>query len=168
MTDQIDPHEKAALTIKIGENVAEIDLILPLARQMHKESIFSDLPFDDDQYKRICMFIKDRPSHHGAVYVEMENEPIAFAYYNLRPFMGSRKTMVTYMHTIYIRTDLRSTPLGGYIWERIMLTARAWSVPRQSRGVFFSVMSGIAIEETDAVLRTSGATHLGGNYFLRI
>ncbi|MFK7877560.1 MAG: hypothetical protein AB8B71_17585 [Paracoccaceae bacterium] len=160
--------DTANLKIRIGENVAEIDKILPLAKQMHKESIFSDFPFDEDQYRRICMFIKDRPSHHGALYVEMENEPVAFAYYNLRPFMGSRKTMVTYMHTAYIRSDLRSTTLGGYIWERIMLTARGWSVPRQSRGIVFNVISGIAIEETDVVLRTSGATHLGGNYFLRI
>lgn len=167
MNSAVDDVDKNSIAIKIGENIAEIDLILPLVRQMHKESIFSDLPFDEDQYRRICMFLKDRPTHHGGLYVEMKGEPIAFAYYNLRPFMGSRKTMVTYMHTVYIRSDLRSTPLGGYIWERIMLATRTWSVPRQSRGVFFSVLSGIAIEQTDAVLRGAGATHLGGNYFLR-
>jgi len=135
---------------------------------MHKESIFSDFEFDEEQYRRICMFMETRPSHHGGLYVEMEGEPIAFAYYNLRPFMGSRKTMVTYMHTVYIRSDLRSTPLGGYIWERIMLATRLWSVPRQSRGIYFSVISGVAIEETDVVLRTSGAPPLGGNYFVRV
>lgn len=165
---KVDQEIKSTLKIRIGENIAEIDLILPLARQMHKESIFSDFPFDEDQYRRICMFLKDRPRHHGGLYVEMKGEPVAFAYYNLRPFMGSRKIMVTYMHTIYIRSDLRATPLGGYIWERIMLASRSWSVPRQSRGIFFSVISAIAIEETDVVLRTAGATHLGGNYFLRI
>lgn len=163
-----DPSKRRDLTIRIGENIAEIDLILPLVRQMHKESLFSDIPFDDAQYRRICMFIKDRPSHHGGMFVEHKSEPVAFAYYNLRPFMGSRNAWVTYMHTIYIRSDLRSTPLGGYIWERIVLTAQGWSVPRQSRGIFFSVISAIAMEETDVVLRSSGATYLGGNYFLRI
>lgn len=162
------PDDSKDVTIRIGENVSDIDLILPLVQQMHKESIFSDFPFDEEQYRRICLFMRDRPSHHGGLYVEHEAEPVAFAYYNLRPFMGSRKTFVTYMHTVYIRADLRSTPLGGYIWQRIMLTARGWSVPRQSRGVFFSVISGIAKEETDVVLRAGGATHLGGNYFMRL
>lgn len=168
MTGKADHDSVSNLRIKIGENIADIDLILPLVQQMHKESFFSDFPFDEAQYRRICMFMRDRPSHHGGLYVELEGEPIAFAYFNLRPFMGSRKSMVTYMHTVYIRSDLRATPLGGYIWERIMLTVRGWSVPRASRGIHFSVMSAIAIEETDVLLRTSGAMHLGGNYFLRI
>lgn len=168
MTLASDQDNRQEIKLKIGENVSDIDMILPLARQMHKESLFSDFPFDEDQYRRICMFLKDRPNRHGGLYVEFEDEPVAFAYFNLRPFMGSRETWVTYMHTVYIRSDLRSTPLGGYIWERIMLTAKGWSIPRRSRGIFFGVISAIAIEETDVVLRTAGATHLGGNYFLRI
>lgn len=163
-----DAGERQEIVVRIGQNVSEIDLILPLVRQMHKESIFSDFPFDEKQYRRICMFLKDRPSHHGGLYIEFEEEPVGFAYFNLRPFMGSRESWVTYMHTLYIRSDLRSTPLGGYMWERILLTAKGWSVPRQSRGIFFSVISAIAVEETDLVLRSAGSTPLGGNYFLRI
>jgi hypothetical protein len=168
VTDQAEPDARRQITLSIAENVAEIDLVLPLVRQMHKESIFSDLPFDEEQYRRICMFIGEKPSHHGGMFIQHEGEPVAFAYYNLRPFMGSRKTWVTYMHTLYIRSDLRSTALGGYMWERIVTTAKGWSIPRQSRGIFFSVISAIAVEETDLVMRGTGATHLGGNYFLRL
>lgn len=168
MSRPIAPGETTNITLNIGENIADINLVLPLVRQMHKESIFSDLPFDEAQYRRICMFLNDKPSHHGGLFVEHLDEPVAFAYYNLRPFMGSRQVWMTYMHTLYIRSDLRSTPLGGYIWERMVNAAKGWSVPRQSRGIFFSVISGIAIEETDLVMRGTGATHVGGNYFLRL
>jgi len=168
VTIETEFDEQSAIKIRIGENVADIDMILPLAQQMHKESIFSDFEFDEDQYRRICMFIDEKPSHHGGLFVEMAGEPVAFAYYNLRPFMGSRKTLVTYMHSVYIRSDIRTTPLGGFIWERINTTVRAWSMPRQSRGILFSVISGVAVDETDVVLRTAGSTHLGGNYFQRI
>jgi len=168
LEDETPSDELRQITLKIGENVSDIDLILPLARQMHKESLFSDFEFDEEQYRRICLFIDERPSQHGGLFIEFEGEPVAFAYYNLRPFMGSRKTFVTYMHTLYIRADLRATPLGGFMWERINATVKGWSIPRRSRGIMFSVISGIALEETDIVLRTAGATHLGGNYMLRI
>ena len=72
------------------------------------------------------------------------------------------------MHTIYLRGDIRSTPLGGYIWERIIMAVRGWSAPRSSKGLMFNVVSGIAIEESDTVLRANGGTFLGGNYFIRI
>jgi GNAT superfamily N-acetyltransferase len=160
--------EWAKIKVRIGQEVADIPHVLPLVRQMHKESLFSDFPFDMPQFERICSFIRDDPANNGALYIEYDGTPVAFAYYMYRPFMGSRESWVTVMHTLYIRPDIRSTPLGATIWERIILTVRAWSAPRSSRGLMFNVTSGIAIEETDTILRTAGATPLGGNYLLRI
>ncbi len=165
---KISESEARKLQILFGKDVAELDKLLPLARQMHKESIFSDMPFDLPQLEKVVNDLKDETGYHGAVYVEYEGEPVAFAYFNFCPMMGSRKTWITVMHTIYIRSDIRSTPIGGYIWDRIMMAVRAWSAPRGSKGLMFNVVSGIAIEETDMVLRTGGATHLGGNYFMRL
>lgn len=155
------------VTIKIGRDVAEVPLVLPLVQQMHRESLFSDLPFDRAQFDKIIGFIRDNPGFNGALYAEYEGEPVAFAYYVFRPFMGSRKSWVTVMHTVYLRADIRATPLGGYIWNRILMAVRGWSTPRGARGIMFNVTSGIAMEETDTVLRAGGATHLGGNYFMR-
>lgn len=160
--------ERSKIVFLIGDEVADVPYVLPLVQQMHKESLFSDLPFDQQQYENICKVIKNNPAHHSALYVEYDEEPVAFAYYNFRPFMGSQQSWVTYMHTLYLRSDIRSTPVGGFIWERIVMSVRAWSAPRSSRGIIFNVMSGIAIEESDAVLRANGSTHLGGNYFMRI
>ncbi|MFN3524617.1 MAG: hypothetical protein ACK4YU_00895 [Paracoccus sp. (in: a-proteobacteria)] len=165
---KIPESEIRKLDIKFGKDVAELEKLLPLARQVHKESIFSDMPFDQPQLEKVVNDLKDESGYHSAVYVEYEGEPVAFAYFNFRPMMGSRKTWITVMHTIYIRSDIRSTDLGGYIWDRIMMAVRGWSAPRGSKGVMFSVMSGIAMEETDLVLRANGATHLGGNYFMRL
>ncbi|MFV0292188.1 MAG: hypothetical protein ACK5II_02800 [Paracoccus sp. (in: a-proteobacteria)] len=164
---ELSESEARKLTIKFGKDTADLDKILPLARQMHKESIFSDVPFDQPQIETLVNNLKDETGYHGAVYVEYDNEPVAFAYFNFSPLMGSQKTWITVMHTMYIRSDIRSTNLGGYIWHRIMLAVRSWSAPRGSKGVMFNVISGISIEETDLVLRGNGATYLGGNYFLR-
>ena len=168
MRHDISQDDLSKLTISIGSDAADVPRVLPLVRQMHKESIFSDMPFDAEQYEKICSFIIDIPSRHGGVFVEYENEPVAFAYFVHRPFMGSRMNYITYMHTIYLRGDIRSTPLGGYIWERIIMAVRGWSAPRSSKGLMFNVVSGIAIEESDTVLRANGGTFLGGNYFIRI
>lgn len=164
----LSPEERQKVKIVIGEEASQLPKILPLVRQMHRESMFADFPFDEPQFEKIAAFIKDEPGFHGGLYAEHEGTPAAFAYYLFRPFLGSRKNWVTVMHTLYIRSDLRSTPVGGYIWSRIMLAVRGWSTPRGSKGVLFNVMSGIAVEETNTVLRASDATYLGGNYLLRI
>lgn len=164
----LSAEERQKIKIVVGEDAGQLPKILPLVRQMHQESIFADFPFDEPQFEKIAAFIKDEPGYHGGLYAEYEGTPAAFAYYLFRPFLGSRKNWVTIMHTLYIRNDLRSTPIGGYIWSRIVLAVRGWSTPRGSKGVLFNVMSGIAVEETDLVLRASDATHLGGNYLLRI
>ncbi|SIS70303.1 hypothetical protein [Phaeovulum vinaykumarii] len=163
MESSLPEEERRKVVIHIGQEVADIPQVLPLVQQMHKESLFSDLPFDQPQFERICGFIRDNPGFNGGLYAEYDGAPVAFAYYVFRPFMGSRKSWVTVMHTLYLRADVRATPLGGYIWQRILMAVRAWSAPRGSRGIMFNVTSGIAIEETDTVLRTGGATHLGGN-----
>ena len=168
MGSSLSDAERSKVRIVLGEDVADVPHVLPLVHQMHRESLFSDLPFDQDQFDKIIGFIRDKPGFNGALYVEYDDQPVAFAYYLFRPFMGSRKSWMTVMHTVYIRADIRSTPVGGYIWDRILMAVKAWSVPRGSRGIMFSVTSGIAIDETDTVLRAGGATHLGGNYILRI
>lgn len=168
MTDLLPEEERRKVTILLGADAADSSKVLPLVRQMHRESLFSDLPFDPELYERICVNIRDDSGYHGAIYFEYEGDPIAFAYFQFRPFMGSRKTWITIMHTMYLRADIRSTPLGGYVWQRIVLAVRAWSTPRGSRGLMFNVLSGVAVPDTDTLLRASGASHLGGNYFLRI
>lgn len=168
MKEGISEDLASKVHIVIGKDFADVPHILPLVQQMHRESLFSDLPFDAAQFDQIIGFIRDNPGFHGALYVEFDGEPVAFAYYVFRPFMGSRKSWMTVMHTVYLRADIRSTRIGGYIWDRILMAVRAWSAPRGSRGIMFNVISGIAVEETDAVLRAGGATHLGGNYFVRI
>lgn len=168
MDSSLSEEERGKVRIVLGQDVADVPHILPLVRQMHKESLFSDLPFDQPQFDQIIGFIRDNPGYNGALYVEYDGEPVAFAYYVFRPFMGSRKSWITVMHTLYLRADIRSTALGGYIWQRIMMAVRGWSAPRGSKGIMFNVTSGIAVEETDTVLRSGGATYLGGNYFMRI
>lgn len=160
--------EMKRVQMKFGKDAAELDKIRPLIAQMHKESLFSDLPFDEEPLQRIIGFLEDKPERHGSVYAEVDGEPAAFCYFVLRPFLGSSNSIMTSVHTVYLRSDIRSTPIGGYIWHRIMLTIRAWSAPRQSRGVMINGMTGVAIQETDTFVRAHGATPLGGNYFIRI
>ncbi|MFV0409239.1 MAG: hypothetical protein ACK5LJ_05950 [Paracoccus sp. (in: a-proteobacteria)] len=165
---ELPESEIRKLDITFGKDTADLDKVLPLAKQMHRESIFSDVPFDQPYIEQMVENLKDETGFHSAVYVEYEGEPVAFAYFNFSPMMGSKKTWITIMHTMYIRSDIRSTDLGGYIWHRIMMAVRGWSTPRGSKGVMFNVISGISIEETDLVLRGNGATYLGGNYFMRL
>lgn len=164
----IPEFEIRKLDIRFGEDTADLQKVLPLARQMHKESIFSDLPFDQPYIERMVDKLKNDTGFHGAVYIEYDAEPVAFAYFNFSPMLGSRKTWITVIYTMYIRSDVRSTDLGGYLWHRIMLAIRGWSTPRGSKGVMFNVISGISLEETDLLMRGNGATYLGGNYFMRL
>ncbi len=164
----LPPSVLKKIDIQFGKDVADLEKILPLARQLHKESIFSDMPFDQRQLEKVVNDLKDETGYHGAVYVEYEGEAVAFAYFYFAPMLSSKKTWVTVMHTVYIRSDIRSTEIGSYVWQRIMLAVRGWSAPRGSKGIMFNVVSGVAIQETDLVLRTNGATHLGGNYFMRL
>lgn len=166
--DNLPPDEIEKVTIRFGSDMGESSLILPLVKQAHKESFFSNYPFDETQYQNMCSLVLNKPGYYGGLYVEYDGEPIAFAFFLFRPGLGSRKTWVTMMHSIYIRADFRATPLGGYIWKKILVAVQAWSTPRGSKGMVFNVSSGIAIQETDLVLRASGAAFLGGNYFLRI
>lgn len=154
--------------IAIGKDVSLIPLVLPLVKQAHKESYFADMPFDQEQYESMAQRAIDNPGYYGGLYVKYDEAPIAFAYYMLRPLLGSNATWITIMHSIYIRSDVRSTPLGGFVWNRIIGTVRAWSVPRGAKGMMFNAISGVAVEESDAVIRSAGATYLGGNYFMRI
>ena len=156
------------ISVQFGKDAIDLDRILPLARQLHKESMFSDMPFDQPQLEKVISDLKDETGFHGSVYIEFEGEPVAFAYFYFSPLLGSRQTWVTIMHTVYVRSDIRSTEIGSYVWQRIMLAVRGGSAPRGSKGIMFNVVSGIAMEETDLVLRSNGATHLGGNYFMRL
>lgn len=156
------------LNILIGSDITQADLVLPLARQAHKESYFADVPFEAEVYESMVRRALENPGYYGCLYADYDGDPVGFALYMLRPLMGSKKTWITAMHSLYIRSDLRSTPLGAYVWNRIMATVRAWSVPRGAKGMTFNVVSGIAIEESDTVIKSYGGTHLGGNYFIRI
>lgn len=161
--------EEEALKVKIivGSEIDEASKLMPLVKLAHKESYFSDLPFEEDTYLRICQFAKDKPAYYGALYVEYDGEPAGFAFYMYRPMSESKHQWMTIMHGIYVRNDLRATDVGGYIWNRMLTAVRVWGAPRSSRGIMFNVTSGFAMAETDAILRANGATYLGGNYFLR-
>lgn len=154
--------------MRLGHEEATGALILPLVRQAHKESYFADRPFDREAYERIASNVLKDPGFNGGLHVEYDGEPVAFAYYMLRPLLGSKTTWVTVMHSVYIRSDIRSTALGGYIWNRIITMARTWSAPRGSKGMIFNVISGVAVQESDILIRAAGGTYLGGNYFVRV
>ncbi|WP_313348887.1 hypothetical protein [Paracoccus sp. (in: a-proteobacteria)] len=163
--------EKAKLDkvkIQSGKELSDVSLILPLVRQAHRESYFSDLPFDQEVYERMAHRVKENEGYYGGLYALYEDVPAGFAYFMLRPMLGSTKTWITIMHSIYVRSDLRSTPVGAYIWERMMSVVRVWSMPRSSKGIMFNATVGIAVEESDAAIRAYGGTYLGGNYFMRI
>lgn len=165
---RIDSDEINKITVRVGKEVSEIGLILPLVRQAHRESYFADMPFDQEVYERMAQRVTDNEGYYGGIYVLYEDVPAGFAYFMLRPMVGSKKTWITLMHSIYVRGDLRSTPIGSYVWERMLSAVRIWSMPRGSKGLMFNAVAGIAIEEADAAIRAYGGTYLGGNYFMRI
>ena len=166
-TDKQTDDQQGSVEMFLPTTLEEAHRLLPLARLGHKESYFAELPFDEATFIKICTFVKEKPSEYGAVYADYKGEPAAFALYLLRPFFNSPRLRVTLMHGIYVRSDLRGTPAGGYMWNRMIQIARAWGIPRSSYGIMFNVTTGIAMEASDSLLRANGCTYLGGNYFLR-
>ncbi|MFU8863240.1 MAG: hypothetical protein ACNA7O_04940 [Rhodobacterales bacterium] len=157
----------SVLTMHLGTDITESPYILPLVRQLHRESYFRDVPFRHESYDDICRNLVENKGRFGAIYIEIDQEPGAFAYFFVQNYMGSG-LRVTTIHTFYIRADLRGTATGAAVWDRLKTGIRAWSLPRESSAMMFHVQSGIDVDAIDTFLRMQGATHLGGNYIMRI
>ena len=155
------------LNVRVGSDFGEIPYLLPLVRQLHRESHFKDVPFRYESYEEMCKNVIEKPGTFGGFYIEADGEPAAFAYFFAQRYMGS-ELRVTTIHTFYIRPDLRGTPTGAAVWDRLKTVIRLWSVPRECTSMMFHVQSGVDVEAIDTFMRMQGATHLGGNYIMRI
>ena len=155
------------LTLRVGSDFGEIPYILPLVRQLHRESHFKEIPFRYESYENMCRNVIEEPGKFGGFYVEADGEPAGFVYLFAQKYMGSDLQVAT-IHTFYIRPDLRGTPTGAAVWDRLKTAIRLWCIPRQCTSMMFHVQSGVDLDAIDAFMRMQGATHLGGNYIMRI
>ncbi|WP_405401313.1 hypothetical protein [Paracoccus sp. Ld10] len=153
--------------VTVGRDAARPDLIVPLARQMHRESLFADLPFDQPQIERMLGLVHDDSGYHGAVVVACEAEPVAFALFEFEPMRTHSASWITVIHTAHIRSDIRETAMATAIWHRVILAVRGWSAPRGVRGIQIALGLGVAVPRMDALLTADGATPLGGAFFSR-
>lgn len=154
--------------VTVGRHAARPYLIVPLARQMHRESLFADLPFDQPQVERMLAQVHDDSGYHGAVVVSCEAEPVAFALFAFEPMRTHSASWITVIHTAHLRSDIRDTAIGTAVWQRVMLAVRGWSAPRGVRGIQVALTLGVAVPRMDALLAADGATPLGGAFLSRL
>ncbi len=154
------------LKFRVAKSQADVDLVLPLARELHEDSRFAEIPFSQDKCQRGLMRAIKAPASHGLLMAVKAQEPVGFLYCTAGEFMAGTGSLIVTVHTFCVSRRWRGTAPGGRAALGLLNGAVRWAKARQAREIMIHVTSGIDIRRTDRFLCRAGFVTIGANYAL--
>lgn len=141
----------------------DIGTRIALARRIHGESGFADLPFDAEIVRKSIERGLAEPKRHCLLQAEFGGETVGMLYGVANRHYYSAAIGATIM-SYYVVPERRGTTAA----IKLLHGFRRWARQRGAVRLYVGVTSGMAIERTDRLLRRLGFQVMGGNYMLKM
>lgn len=134
----------------------DVDALLELGRQMHAESWYAYLPFDDDKVRNaLCTAIT-----RGFLAVhEVDGRVLGAMAGVITEFWFCHSRIATDLG-LFVRSDKR----GSAAAVRLVQAFIDWAKKNGAAEVSLAISTGVRIEETGDLYKALGLTHVGGVY----
>lgn len=151
------------ITIHIDPNVGQVVDGVLLAKTMHAESEYGDLPFDANKLTTIAVNANRPGSKWICIIATDDNEVVGFllGFIATFPFCDVR---AAHDHGVYVREDMRGKMIGSRMITAFERVARDKGCVR----VYLGVATGITPERTLKLYGRLGYTSVGGMTMKRL
>lgn len=136
----------------------DLSEILRLAREMHSETSFRDLSFDEDRARSEIFSCINDPQNFVCV-AEKEGRLVGvIGVYLASPFFSNDR--VVYDHLWFVSKEVR----GSMVGPRLLRFVSQWATYQDAKAIFLTLGSGIGSERTGKMAELHGYRQLGGYY----
>ena len=146
----------------------EIDLILPLAREYHRESRYNHIPFSETKLRQL--FTQGFNNQHDTfgAYMRHGERVVGIVHAGVGDYyLGDGGRIVTVL-SFYVPKDIRDTMIGGRVTIKMMRILTDWAKAQRAEEIHIHTTSGISPRRTDRMLRRLGFRTLGGYYSMAV
>ena len=141
--------------IPTAEDLPEI---LRLAREMHSETSFRDLSFDEAKASKEILFCLMDPQNFVCV-AEKDGHLVGLiGVYLSSPFFSNDR--VVYDHIWFVSKEVR----GSMVGPRLRRIVSQWATYQDAKAIFLTLGSDIGSERTGKMAELHGYRQLGGYY----
>ena len=141
--------------IPTAEDLPEI---IRLAKEMHSETSFSTLTFDEDKARGEILFCLQNPQNFVCA-AEKDGRLVGIiAVYLSSPFFSNDR--VVYDHLWYVSKEARGTIVGS----RLLEFASGWAKYQDAKAIFLTLGSDIGSDRVGKLAELHGYRQLGGYY----
>lgn len=144
-------------------NIEDVDWLVELGAQMHAESAYGFLPYDQEKVRRMITSYIDDPSTYCVLAAEHEQSIVGMLCGYLIDYFFCEEIVASDV-AIYVDSGFR----GSSAAPRLIRAFREWAVARGAREVCLGVSTGFEVERTGAFYERLGFTRVGGIYKQRL
>lgn len=162
MTENTDSRTGKGVTIRFS-GPEDIGPGIALARRVHAESAFADLPFDEMRVRKGIERGLGAPDRHCLLQAEFEEEMVGYLHGVANRHYFSNALGATIM-SYYVVPEHRGTTAA----VKLLHGFRRWERQRGAVRLHVGVTSGVTIERTDRLMKRLGFHLVGGNYMLKL
>ena len=155
------------LRVNLGVE-ADGEEICALARNVHEEGIFSEIPFSENKFYKYFQNTIDEPDTYLGLKVFLGDKILGFSYAYIGGYFIGEGARVVTVNTINVDQSARSGLLGGKIALRLVRGIEVWARKQRANVILYHVTSGKNVANIDRFFRKVGMTTLGGNYDIPI
>ncbi|MCF3974142.1 GNAT family N-acetyltransferase [Paracoccus salsus] len=155
---------RGTLSFRVVTQHADIPAFLELAREAHRESRFSYIPFSADKVAKIAGLALKDDKRHGIFIAARGYVPVGFAYCTLGEYHIGTDVLIATIHNINVSREERQRLAGGRAALGLLNRVKSWARARGASEILFHVTSGIKLERTHRLAKRLGYATIGGSY----
>lgn len=141
----------------------DIETLLDLGAEMHKESAYAFLPYDRDKVRGLIIeYIEDNDTRCGLI-AENDGRVIGMIGGYLIGYCFCNETLVS-DEVLFVRSDRR----GEITAMRLIRGLQQWARDRGARELCLGISTNVHTETTGKFYERLGFTHVGGIYKKRL
>lgn len=157
----VKPASAQVTRVRIADKEQDIDAILPLACDMHREDRHRNLKLDKAKLHRFFMKTIDQQQSCCLLLAERNGQITGFLYASIgETFFGPSK--VASCMLFYVSQKSR----GSLAALKLIKAYQIWAQKQGAEQVSAHVTSGIRLHQTDRLFKKLGFELCGGNYLL--
>lgn len=140
-------------------HIHDMPRIIEIAKSLHKESNFCDIPFCDEKVRMQLVKAINSPAHYTVVFERNDNLVGGF-WAVLQEFYFSRSLLASDM-ALFVEEDKR----GLFPIHRVIVHFRSWAKEHGVHRISVSQSTGIETERFSQLFSRMGFELAGTNYF---
>jgi hypothetical protein len=138
-----------------------------LCRALHGRTVFGSILFSDRKFdKAAAQVLPNSGGNSVALAAELNDKLVGLTWASAGEYFIGEGVMLTTVHMIAVDTETLSPFRRAKTFLRLIEGVRRWAVARNAGTVLVHVTAGVGLSVTDRLLRTAGASRIGGSYLI--